>query len=345
MWLPVRTSRGHASQGGDWDFEFRVGAFEATAAFSVEVQSNWSGTLFQYEGRTENGVAQSLAVDSADNQYIAVTANNDLTNGDDIVVGAVDASGNELIAPTIVNTTLAGDQKWATIAVSDAADRLVVVWTSDDLGGNLGVYAALYDTSGTVILSEFRVDAVGSNGNDASVAMASDGSFVIAWEGSGAEDADGIYARRYDASGSALDVNPFSVNDGIETAGLQSNADVDVNASNQFVVTWDNYQDNDTESEIFFRMYNNLGVAQFDGATGTTTGQTYVDASVSIASDGSFVVAYTSDATASVKSGVGPTATTAVALSTGVTGKSYNSTVYSSIVTISVTLSMEPSRM
>lgn len=315
---------GHAGQGGDWDFEYRVGAFEATAAFSVEVQSNWAGLLFQYEGRSESGVAQSLAVDGSDNQYIAVTANNDLTNGDDVVIGAVDASGNVIIPATVVNTTLAGDQKWATIAVSDTADRLVVVWTSDDLGGNLGVYAALYDTAGNQVLSEFRVDAAGSNGNDASVAMADDGTFVIAWEGSGAADADGIYARRYDSDGSVLDVNPFSVNNGISTAGLQSNADVAINASNQFVIAWDDYQDDDTENEIFFRVYDNLGVAQFNGSTGTDTGQTYFDPSVSMASDGSFVVAYGNDATSSVKSGVGATATTAIALGTGVTGKSYD---------------------
>ena len=316
---------GNSRQGGDWEFEFQVGAIQATAAFSVEVQFNWSGTLFQYEGRSENGVAQSLAVDGADNQYVAVTANNDSTNGDDVVLSAVNASGNLIISPIVVNTTLAGDQKWATVAVSNTADRLVVVWTSDDLGGNLGVYAALYDTSGTLIQSEFRVDAAGSNGNDASVAMSDDGTFVIAWEGSGAADADGIYARRYDSDGTALDANPFSVNDGISTAGLQSNADVSINSSNQFIIAWDDYQDDDTENEIYYRTYNGAGVAQFNGSTGQTVGQVYYDPSVSIASDGSFVVAYTSDSTSSVKSGGGAAAVTANALSTGVTGKSYNS--------------------
>lgn len=316
---------GNSVQGGDWDFEFRIGAVEATAAFSVEVQANWSGLLFQYEGRSENGVAQSLAVDSSGVQYVAVTANNDSTNGDDIVLSAVDSSGNLVISPVVVNSTLAGDQKWATVAVSDAADRLVVVWTSDDLGGNLGVYAALFDTSGSQILSEFRVDAVGSNGNDASVAMASNGTFVVTWEGSGTEDADGIYARRFNLNGVALDTNPFSVNDGIGTVGLQSNAAVDINSSNEFVIVWDDYQDNDTENEIFFRTYNSAGVAQNDGATGQDAGQVYYDPSVSIANDGSFVIGYTSDATLSVKSGGDAAAATANALGTGVTGKSYDS--------------------
>ncbi len=320
-----RDVTGHSTQGGDWDFEFQVGRLENFGAFSLEAQSNWTGQLLQYEGLSESGVAKSLAVDGAGNQFIAITVNSSQTNGDDIVVSGLTSGGSEIFTPFIANTTTVGDQKWASVAVSSAADRLVVVWTTDDLGGNLGVFASLFDTSGNLVKSEFQIDSPGTDGNDASVAMSDDGSFIVTWEGSGVADADGIYARRYDVSGNSLDTNPFSVNDGIETVGLQSNADVAVNTGGDFVIVWDNYQDADTANEIFYRYYNSSGVAQFDGATGVDSTQVYLDPSVDMANNGSFVLAYTSDSTTTQKAilagGVGAAAT---ALDTGVVAKSYD---------------------
>lgn len=315
---------GHVSLGGDWDFEVQVGTLETQAAFSMEVQSAWESSLLQFATESEGGTAKALAVDDSGNHFIAVTANYNQTVGDDIMVYAMDSGGTELFTPFVANTTTAGDQKWASIAVSSSADRLVVVWTQDDLGGNLGVFASVYDTSGTVIKSEFQVDTPGTDGNDASVAIADDGTFIVAWEGSGPEDADGIYARRYDLNGTEIEVSPFSVNNGIGTAGPQSNPDVAMNATGEFVIAWDNYVDSDTASQIIFQGYNSSAVAQYDGATDADPIMLSSHASVDINDSGQIVFAYTADTTDTAKSGGSGALLTS--WSSGAAGVTYSST-------------------
>lgn len=36
---------GHATLGGDWEFEYRVGEFETSIVFSTTIQSDWAGVL------------------------------------------------------------------------------------------------------------------------------------------------------------------------------------------------------------------------------------------------------------------------------------------------------------
>ncbi|MFM7116481.1 MAG: VCBS domain-containing protein, partial [Planctomycetota bacterium] len=65
--------------------------------------------------------------------------------------------------------------------------------------------------------------------------MAQDGRFVIAWEGNGTEDSQGIYAQRYDANANAIGSQIF-VNGTV--AGAQENPTVSMNSSGAFVVGW-----------------------------------------------------------------------------------------------------------
>ena len=305
---------GHHSFSADWDFEVQVGTVETAAAFSLQVQSDWLGELYQIESSAENGAAQGYVLGDSLTRYVALTESSSTSDGSDVLVGIVASNGDELVAPFVANTTTAGDQKWATIAVSEAADRLVVVWTSDDLAGNLGVFATVFDTSGEVIQSQFQIDQVGSNGNDASVVMAADGSFVVTWEGSGVEDGQGIYARQFDQNGSALS-GQFSVNAGMGVAGLQSNADIAIQDNGQFIIAWDDRQDSNTLSEIFYKKYDATGNVLFAGTSGTFPSLIAFNPSIDIAADGSFVIAATTDATDTTKSiafaGIGDAATLA----------------------------------
>src|SRR5438876_6371122 len=68
-----------------------------------------------------------------------------------------------------------------------------------------------------------------------SVAVDASGQSIVVWSGSGAGDASGIFARRYNAAGSAVG-GEFRVN--TTTAGVQTSAAVATDDAGDFVVVW-----------------------------------------------------------------------------------------------------------
>ena len=161
-------------------------------------------------------------------------------------------------------------------------------------GGSNGIYAQRYNAAGVATGSEFQVNTYTTGGqNSPSVAMDSDGDFVVAWH-SFAQDGDnnGIFAQRYDAAGVATG-SEFQVNT-YTTLG-QRRPSVAMDAEGDFVVAWEsNGQDGDSYG-VFAQRYAATGVAQgseFQVNTYTTSFQR--DPSVAIDSEGDFVVVWES---------------------------------------------------
>ena len=88
------------------------------------------------------------------------------------------------------------------------------------------------------------------HGFNSSVAMNAAGEFVIAWEGEGSGDTTGIFATVFNAAGqkTVLDI-PVNTT----TSGDQSNVDVSINDSGEFVVSWE-----DTDG-IYFQRFDAAG--------------------------------------------------------------------------------------
>lgn len=124
------------------------------------------------------------------------------------------------------------------------------------------------------------------------VAVAADGSFVVAWESDGqAEAGYGTFLRRFDASGEPLG-DDQQVN--TVTAGDQWDADIGVFADGGFVVVWDDDSGADGDARgVFGRLFDANGVAQgieFQlSASGTGD---HNDPVVATAPDGGFLVAW-----------------------------------------------------
>jgi len=124
-------------------------------------------------------------------------------------------------------------------AVARAPDgSFVVVWDSDGTDDNVDdVYARRYDAQGMARGDEFRVNVVTRNRQYAPrIAMDGAGGFIVVWL-SNSQDELGleIYARRYDASGTALG-GEFRV----DTTGRPAYSQFDVAMANDgsFVITW-----------------------------------------------------------------------------------------------------------
>ncbi|NJL22161.1 MAG: hypothetical protein HC895_17250 [Leptolyngbyaceae cyanobacterium SM1_3_5] len=125
----------------------------------------------------------------------------------------LDANGQPQGTDVQVNQVTAGRQRDASVAI-DAAGNFVVVWENFTLAGRSDIIARRFNADGTPNGNEFLINGV-DNGliNQAfpNIAMAADGSFVVTWTSNNQDAIDpeeegslGVFARRFDATGTAI---------------------------------------------------------------------------------------------------------------------------------------------
>ena len=198
-----------------------------------------------------------------------------------------------------VNTVVSSSQENPSIAMDSDGD-FVVAWQSYGQDGSLtGIYAQRYYVSGSPQGAECLVNTyVTQYQNFPSIAMDSDGDFVIAWEsgfftGVGQDGSlYGIYAQRYNAEGVAQGTE-FQVN--TYTTGRQLQPSVAMDNDGDFVITWLSKGQDGSDYGVYAQRYNAAGVAQgteFQVNTYTTNYQ--LNSSVAMDSDGDFVIAWES---------------------------------------------------
>jgi len=129
--------------------------------------------------------------------------------------------------------------------------------------------------------------------SDPAVAADEAGNLVVVWSSYGQDGSrNGVFARRYDSSGRALDDKEFQVN--THTMSYQSDPAVAADGADNFVVVWSsNEQDGDSWG-IFGQRYDSSGTAldkEFQVNTYTSSRQ----ANPAVANDGfgNFVVVWT----------------------------------------------------
>ena len=239
-------------------------------------------TTFQAQG------APAAAAD-ADGDFVLVwDGYTPDTNSIDVFAQRYSAAGAPLGGEFRINTTLPDHQGGVAVA-SDADGDFVVTWGASD-GIDIGVYGRRFSAAGLPLGGEFPVNDVtfGQQGAQA-VAMDADGDFVVVWTGSGVGDDQGIYARRFNASGQPLGgqfiVNTFRV-------GQQREPSVAMDGDGDFVVVWNSLDQDGSLFGVYAQRYNAAGVPQggeFRVNT-TTAGDQFSGGSVTMAHDGSFVV-------------------------------------------------------
>jgi sugar lactone lactonase YvrE len=151
------------------------------------------------------------------------------------------------------------DTRQFTPAVASADDgRFVVVWNSFGQADSLtAVNAQRFSSSGGKEGSEFRVNTTILNASlgasDADIAMAPSGEFLVSWVYPHVDgDTLGIFAQRYDATGSP-DGGEFQVN----THGVdrQEEADVAIGSARQSIVVWQSTGQDGDNKGIFGQQY------------------------------------------------------------------------------------------
>jgi parallel beta-helix repeat protein len=139
----------------------------------------------------------------------------------------------------------------------------IVVWQAEYQDGmDWGVFGQRFDANGAAVGAEFPVNITTKDTQDTpSVAVAADGSFVVAWHSRdfGGTEYD-IVARRFDAAGTPLS-GEIAVNQ--EVANWQKNAAIATLPNGNFVIAWESQQQ-DVEAEgrsygVFARQFSASG--------------------------------------------------------------------------------------
>jgi len=185
-----------------------------------------------------------------------------------------------------VNTYTSSSQDCPSVAM-DSDGNVVIAWCSyDQDGSKYGIYAQRYDKYGDPVGSEFQVNTYTTNSQSfPSVAMDSDGDFVITWKSDGQDGSGyGIYAQRYDKNGTPIG-SEFQVN--TYTTNNQENPSVAMDYDGDFVITWDGYG-------INAQRYDKNAVPLGSEFKVNTYSSMQRDPSIAMDSDGDFVITWES---------------------------------------------------
>lgn len=192
----------------------------AYGVFGQRFASNGAkdGTEFQVNTYTGNSqLAPAVAADESGRFVVAWSSAQNVDGGYDVFGQRFSSSGERDGGEIPVNSSMDGDQgaSFGTGRVLDIAstggDGFVVVWQSQDVtgeapdGDGIGVFAQRFaGVPPAPVGSEFQVNtATAGDQGYPTVCATTAGEMVIAWESRGGE-IDGIFAQRYDPSGTPV---------------------------------------------------------------------------------------------------------------------------------------------
>ena len=183
-----------------------------------------------------------VAMDDAGN-FVVAWETPDPVVGTNIDFQRFDNTGTKVGAEIQVNTTDGLKHKEAKVAM-DPNGGFVFIWEAVDAGLDAGIFAELYDNTGTLVKAQFTVNTTTADKQqDASVSMDDSGNFVVTWTSSNQDGGgDGVYAQRFNSLGVADVQGEFLVNT-TTTAGNQQQSSVAMVGNGEFVVAWQSAED------------------------------------------------------------------------------------------------------
>ncbi|HEY7168824.1 MAG TPA: DUF4347 domain-containing protein, partial [Candidatus Binatia bacterium] len=220
---------------------------------------------------TKEQMASSVAIDASGRFVITWSSNEQDGDKWGVYAKQYDASGVPVANEFQVNTTVAQEQMFPSVA-ADAAGDFVITWSSRNQDGDTwGVYAQRYNAAGVAQGGEFRVNVTTTKEQmDSSVAMDADGDFVITWTSNNQDGGGrGIYSRQYTPAGVAK-TGEILVN--TTTSGDQEYSSAAMDARGDFTVVWTGNGTGDTLG-VFgqrFTVTNPLTFISGDGTRDTT---------------------------------------------------------------------------
>ncbi|MBK7997675.1 MAG: immunoglobulin domain-containing protein [Verrucomicrobia bacterium] len=225
------------------------------AVADFRVNATTSST--QETSSLNRGSQQAVSFDSSGNLvFVWTSTGQDFSSSKGVYARRIAFDGTALTGELAVNVTTTGNQSQASVA-SDDAGNFVVTWTSDGQDGSgTGVFVRRFAADGTALTGEIAVNTTtnGAQGNSVIALNRRSGGFLVAWEGQGEGDADGIFYRRF-----AADASP---QDGVEQranridSGTEQNPSVAMGEAGDFVIAFE------VNSDIHLQRFDSSGTYQ-----------------------------------------------------------------------------------
>jgi hypothetical protein len=284
-----------------------------TSGYSIQGQRYNSigvsqGSQFQVNSYTTDNQLNSMVALDSDGDFVVVWQSWGSSSGDtsaySIQGQRYNSAGTAQGSQFQVNSYTTDHQVTPVVSL-DSDGNFVVVWASNgssggDTSGN-SIHMQQYNSVGTAQGSQFQVNSytTGSQ-NYPSVALDSNGDFVVVWDSNGSSSSDtssySIQGQRYNSDGTAQG-SQFQVNS--YTTNRQDIPAVAMDSDGDFVAVWQSYgsSSGDTSgNSIQGQRYNSAGTAQgsqFQVNSYTTLAQRWP--AVALDSNGDFVVVWQSD--------------------------------------------------
>jgi hypothetical protein len=201
-----------------------------------------------------------------------------------------------------VNTYTTNGQSLPSGAMA-ADGRFILAWGSagqDDFYG--GVFAQRFDTDGSFLGSEFRVNTYTTQGQGGpAVVGGRDGHFIVTWTSMGQDGSStGVFGQRFDRTGAPLG-SEFRAHE--FTGGPQQGGYLAMDAAGNFVVVWSAYDPSNFGA--YGRRFNSDGTPRgSDFRVNTYTWLSQGAGSIAMSSGGEFVVTWNSDSQDGSSNGV-----------------------------------------
>ncbi|MFK8019141.1 MAG: PKD domain-containing protein [Pseudomonadales bacterium] len=180
------------------------------------------------------------------------------------------AGDESLVNPASPNSeeTSGADRGSPNAIAMDAAGNTVVVWSDAARDGSgFGVYAQRFNANGDKVGSEILVNTdTNLDQRYATVAMDDSGRFAVAFTATDGNE-EGIYLRRFQADGTAIDEFQLLVNSD-RISGSQINPSIAANGAGEMVIA---YENNGLWSGIYAQHFDMISPAPGNQLPGTST--------------------------------------------------------------------------
>ena len=194
----------------------------------------------------------------------------------------------------------AADESNVALAVAPGGGFVAVWQQLDSDSGTYDIWFSRYFAGSGLLTAPARAN-VNTAGDqvDPSVAIADDGTFIIAWTDHGTDAAGDIAARRFFASGEHINAAEFYVADTEDL--IEENSAVAVNGTNgDFVIVWSQGESTGVPAnkDVYFELRSATGSTGTLVAAGQANVTTLADQdtpSVAMADAGNFVIAWETD--------------------------------------------------
>jgi hypothetical protein len=174
----------------------------------------------------------------------------------------------------------------------DSSGGFVVAWEDASITGR-DISARRYAADGTALGAAFTVNQT-TSGNQLTprIAMDSAGNFLIVWTGNGSGDNSGVFARLYNAAGTAQ-TGEVLVN--VTTSGTQELASIAPDPSGGYIVAWSGQGAGDSSGVLARRITSAGAISGTEVLINETTSGVQQSPAIAIDPDGDYLISWSGE--------------------------------------------------